>query len=81
LRLVEHFTPTSAGTMEWSVTVDDPATWTKPWTFSMPLTRNAREPVLEFACHEGNYAVPHILSGARAAEATTSQVDSRPKQE
>jgi hypothetical protein len=81
LRLVEHFTPTSAGTMEWSVTVDDPATWTKPWTFSMPLTRNAREPVLEFACHEGNYAVPHILSGARAAEAATSQVDSRPKQE
>ena len=80
LRLVEYFTPTSAGTMDWSVTVDDPATWTKPWTFSMPLTRNAHEPVLEFACHEGNYAVPHILSGARATDAA-SRVDSRPKQE
>lgn len=47
----------------------------------LPLTMNAQEPVLEFACHEGNYAVPHILSAARAAEASASQVDSRPKQE
>ena len=54
--------------LEWTVTVDDPATWTKPWTFSMPLTMNDGEAVLEFACHEGNYAVPHILSGARATE-------------
>ena len=68
LRLVERFTPTSRNTLEWSVTVDDPATWTRPWTFSMPLTMTDAEPVLEFACHEGNYAVPHILSGSRAAE-------------
>jgi len=68
LKLVERFTPTSAGKVEWAVTVNDPATWTRPWTFSMPLTRTDSEPVLEFACHEGNYAVPHILSGARAAE-------------
>jgi hypothetical protein len=68
LRLIERFMPTSAAQLEWSVTVDDPATWTRPWTFSMPLTRNEAEPVLEFACHEGNYAVPHILSGSRAAE-------------
>jgi hypothetical protein len=86
LRLIERFTPTSAGRLEWSVTVDDPATWTKPWTFSMPLTMNAQEPVIEFACHEGNYAVSHILGAARAAERAVSlggvsQVDSRPKQE
>jgi hypothetical protein len=68
LRLIERFTPTSAGRMEWTVTVDDPSTWTRPWTFSMPLTRTETEPVLEFACHEGNYAVRHILSGARAVE-------------
>jgi len=67
-RLIERFTPTSPTQVEWSVTVNDPATWTRPWTFSMPLTRNEREPVLEFACHEGNYALPHILSGSRAAE-------------
>ena len=59
----------SENRIEWAVTVNDPATWTKPWTFSMPLTKTDTEPVLEFACHEGNYALPHILSGARAAEA------------
>jgi hypothetical protein len=69
LRLIERFTPTAAGRMEWTVTVDDPSTWTRPWTFSMPLTRTDTEPVLEFACHEGNYAVRHILSGARATDA------------
>jgi hypothetical protein len=68
LRLVERFTRTAPGRIEWTVTVIDPSTWTKPWTFSMPLTMNDAEPVLEFACHEGNYAVRHILSGARAAE-------------
>jgi hypothetical protein len=68
LRLVERFTPTSSGRLEWAVTINDPTTWTRPWTFSMPLTKTETEPVLEFACHEGNYAVPHILSGARAAE-------------
>ena len=69
LRIVERFTRTSPDRIEWTVTVDDPATWTKPWTFAMPLTMNEREPVLEYACHEGNYAMRNILSGARAAEA------------
>jgi hypothetical protein len=68
LRLIERFTRTALDTIEWAVTVDDPTTWTKPWTFAMSLTRNDREPVLEFACHEGNYSVPHILSGARKEE-------------
>ena len=66
LRLVERFTRAAKDTLEWSVTVDDRATWTRPWTFSMPLTMDDREPILEFACHEGNYAVPNILSAARA---------------
>jgi hypothetical protein len=68
LRLVERFTRTAPGRIEWTVTVSDPSTWTKPWTFSMPLTMNDAEPVLEYACHEGNYAVRHILSAARASE-------------
>ena len=67
LRLIERFTPTAPDRLEWAVTVDDKATWTRPWTFSMPLTMNDREAVLEFACHEGNYAVPNILSAARAS--------------
>ena len=45
LRMVERFTPTRAGTLEWSVTVDDPSTWTRPWTFSMPLTMNNAEAI------------------------------------
>jgi hypothetical protein len=68
LRLVERFTRTSPTRIEWAVTVDDPTTWTLPWTFSMPLTMNDGEAVLEFACHEGNYAIPHILSGSRNTE-------------
>ena len=68
LRLIERFTRTAPDKVEWTVTVEDPATWTKPWTFSMPLTMNDGEPVLEFACHEGNYSVPHILSAGREAE-------------
>src|SRR5688572_15714314 len=68
LRLVERFTRTAADTVEWSVTVDDASTWTRPWTFSIPLTMNDSEPVFEYACHEGNQAIRNILSAARTAE-------------
>ena len=73
MRLVERFRRTSAHTVEWTVTVDDPATWTRPWTFSIPLTMNDREPVLEYACHEGNHAIHNILSAARTAERPTGK--------
>ena len=69
MRLVERFTRVSPQTIEWAVTVDDPTTWTRPWTFSMPLTMNDAEPLYEYACHEGNYAIKNILSGSRAADA------------
>jgi len=68
LRLVERFTRTAADTVEWAVTVDDPSTWTRPWTFAMPLTRNDEEQVELYECHEGNHAIMNILSAARAAE-------------
>jgi hypothetical protein len=68
MRLVERFTRTSPESIEWSVTVDDPSTWTRPWTFSMPLTMNDAEPIYEYACHEGNYAITNILNGSRVAE-------------
>ena len=77
LRLVERFTPTASDRIEWAVTVDDRTTWTRPWTFSMPLTMNDREPVFEFACHEGNYAVPNILSAARTSERAAATAASR----
>jgi hypothetical protein len=74
LRLVERFTRTAPDRLEWAVTVEDPSTWTRPWTFSMPLTMTDREPLLEFACHEGNYGLPNILGSARAGERAKSVV-------
>jgi hypothetical protein len=61
LRLVEEFTPQPDGRLTWSVTVDDPSTWTTPWTFSMALTPDSRERILEYACHEGNRAMANSL--------------------
>ncbi|HET9832429.1 MAG TPA: hypothetical protein VFP91_11990 [Vicinamibacterales bacterium] len=72
-KLIERFTPTSKTSLEWSVTVDDPSTWTRPWTFSLPLTVNDDEPLYEYACHEGNYAMKNILSGSRLADAEAAK--------
>jgi hypothetical protein len=66
MKLVERFTPTAANKVEWSVTFDDPTTWTRPWTFEIDLAKDATQQVLEYACHEGNYAMTNILSGGRA---------------
>jgi hypothetical protein len=66
LRLTERFMRTDANTLQYSATVDDPETWTKPWTLAFPLTREEHYGMYEYACHEGNYALRNILSGARA---------------
>jgi hypothetical protein len=68
LRLEERFTPQPDGKLEWSVTVDDPSTWTEPWVFSMALTPDSDERIMEYACHEGNRSMANTLSGARAEE-------------
>jgi hypothetical protein len=68
LRLIERFTRIAPDKIKWSVTVNDPSTWTQPWTFTMPLTREDGGPVLEYSCHEGNHGLRNILSGARAEE-------------
>jgi hypothetical protein len=68
LKIVERFTPAAAG-VEWSVTLEDPTTWTRPWTFAMILSRkDGSQRPFEYACHEGNYGMANILSAARAAE-------------
>ena len=72
-KLIERFTPTSKTSLEWTVTVDDPATWTKPWSFSLPLTVNEEEPPYEYGCHEGNYAIRNILAGSRLADAEAAK--------
>ena len=67
LRVIERFTPVAPDTIAWTATLDDPTTWTRPWTIGMPL-RRARSPSLPFDCHEGNYGLRNILSAARAEE-------------
>ena len=67
LRLIERFTPRAPGIVEWSVTFDDPATWARPWTFAMNLTKTTERP-FEYACHEGNYAMRNMLGIAREEE-------------
>jgi hypothetical protein len=68
LKLTERFTRISPDKVKWAVTVEDPETWTRPWTFAMPLTMDPSQPVLEYGCHEGNYGLANILSAARAAD-------------
>jgi hypothetical protein len=67
LLVTERFTPISAQAIQWSVTVEDSSAWAQPWTFSMPLTKTT-EQLFEDGCHEGNYTIRNILSGARAEE-------------
>jgi len=66
-RVVERFTRTSADKMDYQVTVDDPGWYTQPWTAAIPMTK-VRGPIYEYACHEGNYALPGILGGQRRQE-------------
>jgi hypothetical protein len=67
LVLTEKFQRIAPDKVRWTVTVDDPSTWTKPWTFSLPLTADPN-PVPLYECHEGNYGLKNILSAARAEE-------------
>jgi hypothetical protein len=67
LRVIERFTRVSADRIDWTATIDDPSTWTRPWTFGMPLTSDPHG-VFAFECHEGNYGLRNILSAARAED-------------
>jgi hypothetical protein len=67
LKITERFRRVAPDKIAWSATLDDPTTWTKPWTIAMPLTLDP-QPAMAFECHEGNYGIRNILSGARASE-------------
>ena len=67
LHLVERFTRTGPDTILYEFTVDDPTAFTKPWKGQAPLTKTDG-PIYEYACHEGNYGMTNILTGARAQE-------------
>jgi hypothetical protein len=67
--ITERFTRVDADTINYEFTVEDPATWTRPWTARIPWTRiDPAEQMYEYACHEDNFDIVHLLSGARARE-------------
>jgi hypothetical protein len=68
VQIVERFTRTAADTIHYEVTINDPKTWTRPWTMAYPLTRDDEYQMFEYACHEGNYSMRNTLSGSRADE-------------
>jgi len=68
MRLVERFTRVSNDQIRYEATVDDPRTWTAPWSVAFPLTRTAAYGMFEYACHEGNHGMLNALSGSRAEE-------------
>ena len=82
--LIERYTPIDANTMNYEATIDDPTTWTRPFTYLMPWRRETDYQIFEYACHEGNYGLRNALSAARyqeklAAEAAKKKGRSGPK--
>jgi len=76
MHLVERFTRVDADAIGYEFTVDDPTTWTRPWTAAFPMTKTQGQ-IYEYACHEGNYALKGILAGARAQEKAAEQAETR----
>jgi hypothetical protein len=67
LHVVERFTRVDDNTIRYEFTVDDPTTWTRPWSAELPLAKD-KGPIYEYACHEANYGIANNLKGARAVE-------------
>jgi hypothetical protein len=72
LHVTERFSLRDAETLKYEITIDDPGTWTKPWSLMVPLRRTT-DRVFEYACHEGNEGLAGILAGARAEEAAEAK--------
>ena len=74
LTMTERYTRTGPDTLEYRFTLDDPTVWTRPWTGMFTYVRGETQyELVEYACHEGNYGMTNILSGARAREAEESR--------
>jgi hypothetical protein len=72
LKVTERFTRTDAETVDYQFTVEDPNTWTRPWTAAVPL-RKVPGPIYEYGCHEGNYGLPNILRAQRVEDAKAAK--------
>jgi hypothetical protein len=73
MRVVERFTRIDADTINYSVTIDDPKVYTKPWTVALPLNRDDSYTFYEYSCHEGNYALPNALRYGRKRDSESTQ--------
>jgi hypothetical protein len=76
LRIVERFTRVDSGTIQYEATIEDPQIWTRPWKVTLPLKQHSEYGMFEYACHQGNYGMTNILSGARADERKSSREQS-----
>ncbi len=76
LQLTERYTRVASDTLLYEITVEDPSTFERPWTFVLPMTRNDGL-VYEYACHEGNYGMVNLLRGARAEDAALAGAGAR----
>jgi hypothetical protein len=72
-RVIERLTRTAADTIQYEITIEDPNIYTGPWKVAFPFTKEPGAQIFEYACHEGNYAMTHILSGARAQEKAAAE--------
>ena len=75
-RAVERFTWVDEHTLGYTFTIDDPAIYTQPWTVERPFQAVPDYQIFEYACHEGNYAMPNILAGERERERVAAEQDS-----
>ena len=79
MKLIERFTRTDPDTLMYEFTIDDPSTYIRPGTAQIPMSKT-EGPILEYACHEGNYAMTNVLSGARAAEKAAAEAAAKGSQ-
>jgi hypothetical protein len=77
--IIERLTLLDADTVQYQATVEDATTWGKPWT-AVTTWKRSQNPIFEYACHEGNYAMEGILRGARADEGVAADAAKKPKQ-
>ena len=72
LHVIERFTRTGEESILYEFTVEDPATWARPWKAELTMAKT-KGPIFEYACHEGNYGLANNLSGARAQEKAAAE--------
>jgi hypothetical protein len=72
LHVIERLSCTGPGTLNYEITIDDPDTWTQPWSLMIPL-RHSPDPIFEYACHKGNIGMQGILAGARPEEKAAAE--------